>query len=215
MQAKPFAQESLQALNDLRDIRGIMERSTRFVSLSGWSGVWAGATALLSAFLVWKLNLVYYFHNEPLPSGLSSTVMYLLLLGAVTFFVALAGAYYFTWRKARAAGQRVWTSSSRALMRQIAVPMLAGGVFCLACLYYGNAIFITPSCLVFYGLALISGSKYTLGEIRWLGYSEVVLGCIALFVPNYGLGFMAAGFGILHILYGIIMWNKYDKRHPA
>lgn len=215
MQAKPFAQESLQALNDLRDIRGIMERSTRFLSLSGWSGIWAGATALLSAFLVWKLDLVYYFHREPLAPGLSGTVFRLLLLGAVTFAVAFAGAFYFTWRKARASGQRIWTSSSRALMLQVAIPMLAGGLFCAACLYYGNAIFITPSCLVFYGLALVSGSKYTLGEVRWLGYSEVILGCIALFVPNYGLGFMAAGFGLLHILYGIIMWNKYDKRQTA
>jgi hypothetical protein len=217
MQPKPFAQESLQALNDLKDIRGIMERSSRFVSLSGWSGIWAGATALLSAFVVWKMNLVYYFHREALSMeiGFDNAVIRLLLLGVMTFLVAFAGAYYFTWRKARASGQRVWTSSSRALMRQVAVPMLAGGMFCIASLYYGAVIFITPSCLVFYGLALVSGSKYTLGEIRWLGYSEVILGSIALFMPNYGLGFMAAGFGILHILYGIIMWNKYDKRHPA
>jgi hypothetical protein len=215
MQAKPFAQESLQALNDLRDIRGIMERSTRFLSLSGWSGIWAGCTALLSAFLVWKLHLVYYFHHEELPLGIGSTVVHLLLVGALTFIVAFIGAFYFTWRKARSSGQKIWTSSSRALMRQIALPMLAGGAFCLACLYYGHPIFITPSCLVFYGLALVSGSKYTLGEVRWLGYSEVILGCIALFVPNYGLVFMAAGFGLLHILYGIIMWNKYDKRQMA
>ena len=215
MHAKPYAQESLQALNDLRDIRGIMERSTRFLSLSGWSGIWAGCTALLSACLVWKLDLVYYFHREVLPLGISSTVVHLFLLGLVTFGVAFAGAFYFTWRKAHAAGQRVWTPSSRALMRQVAVPMLAGGAFCLACLYYGYPIFITPSCLIFYGLALVSGSKYTLGEIRWLGYLEVLLGGIALFVPNYGLGFMAAGFGLLHILYGIIMWNKYDKRQAA
>ncbi len=215
MQAKPFAQESLQALNDLRDIRGIMERSTRFVSLSGWSGVWAGCSALLGAFLVWKLHLVYYFHRDVLPLGAGNAVIRLLLIGLLTFGIAVSGAYYFTWRKARASGQKLWTSSSRALMRQIAAPMLAGGMFCIACLYYGYPVFITPSCLMFYGLALVSGSKYTLGEIRWLGYCELILGSIALFVPNYGLGFMAAGFGALHILYGIIMWNKYDKRPTA
>lgn len=214
MEAKSYARESMQALNDLKDIRGIMERSTRFLSLSGWSGIWAGCTALVSAALVWKMDLVYYFYNESLPIGRRGS-FHLLLLGAVTFIVAFIGAYYFTWRKAKASGQRVWSASSRALMRQVAMPMLAGGVFCLACLYYDYYLFITPSCLVFYGLALVSGSKYTLGEVRWLGYSEVALGCIALFVPNYGLGFMAAGFGLLHILYGIIMWNKYDKRQTA
>ena len=59
------------------------------------------------------------------------------------------------------------------------------------------------------GLALINGSKYTLSDIRYLGLCQVVLGCICIFVPAWGLTFWAIGFGGLHILYGIVMWNKY------
>lgn len=215
MQSNQPSAESLQALNDLRDIRGIMERSTRFLSLSGWSGIWAGCTALAAAAIAWNMNLAYYLHRDVSLSADSPVVFRLLSLALGTFTVAFCGAYYFTWRKATVSGQKVWTRSSRLLMWQVAIPIAAGGVFCLAFLYYDAIIFIAPACLAFYGLALVNGSKYTLGEIRWLGYSEIVLGCIALFVPFYGLGFLAAGFGILHVLYGIVMWNKYDKHQPA
>jgi hypothetical protein len=70
---------------------------------------------------------------------------------------------------------------------------------------------IAPTCLLFYGLALINASRYTLGEIRYLGCCELILGIISLWVPGYGLIFWAAGFGVLHIIYGIIMWWKYER----
>ena len=211
MQSNPQAEESLQALHD---IRGIMERSTRFLSLSGWSGVWAGCTALAGAAIAWSMHLPYAVHREGLGSqaGFDAIVFRLVPLAILTFIVAFCGAYYFTWRKAKVAGQKVWTRAARQLMWQIAVPMGAGGIFCLAFLYYDTIFFIAPACLTFYGIALVNGSKYTLGEVRWLGYCEILLGCISLFVPYYGLAFMACGFGMLHILYGAIMWNKYDKQ---
>jgi len=96
------------------------------------------------------------------------------------------------------------------------IPMIIGGAFCLAFVAAGADQFIVPACLSFYGLALINGSKYTLGEIRWLGYCELLLGLISLVAPfGYGIIFMATGFGVLHIFYGIIMWSKYDKRIAA
>jgi hypothetical protein len=90
--------------------------------------------------------------------------------------------------------------------------MLIGGIFVLGFMRYGHAVYIAPACLVFYGLALVHGSRHTLTDIRYLGYLEITLGLICLFVPGWGLYFWAAGFGLLHILYGIIMWNKYDKK---
>jgi len=93
----------------------------------------------------------------------------------------------------------------------VIIPLIAGGVFCLSFLENGLEYYIAPTCLAFYGMALVSGGKYTLGEIRYLGYSELLLGCICLFFPGYGLYFWAAGFGLLHIIYGIIMWRRYDQ----
>jgi len=70
---------------------------------------------------------------------------------------------------------------------------------------------IAPCCLIFYGLALVNGSKYTLGEVKYLGYGQVVLGIMNLWLLGYGLYFWAAGFGILHIIYGTLMWWKYER----
>ena len=89
--------------------------------------------------------------------------------------------------------------------------MLAGAIFAFKFLFDEQVSYVAPTCLAFYGLALINGSKYTLSDIKYLGLLEVALGCICLFIPGYGLLFWAIGFGALHVLYGIIMWNKYDK----
>ncbi len=216
MEHASHTRESLHALEDIKDIRSMMERSTRFLSLSGWSGVWAGAVALVSACIAWSIigpapsyerqslttsNIIDRY-NDPL-------VFRLALLAILTFIIAFCGAYYFTWRKAASSGRKMWTHAARQLMWHIMLPLIVGGFFCLAFLLHGHYNFIAPACLGFYGLALVNGSKYTLGEIRWLGYLELVLACIALFVSGFGLGFMALGFGLLHILYGIVMWNKH------
>jgi hypothetical protein len=135
-----------------------------------------------------------------------------LLLAIVIFLVALAGGYYFTWRKARHQQGAIWNHASRQMVWALAVPLMVGGIFVLGFMRYGHGIYIAPACLAFYGLALVNGSKYTLSDIKYLGYLELLLGCICLFVPGWGLYFWAIGFGVLHILYGIIMWNKYDKK---
>ena len=66
--------------------------------------------------------------------------------------------------------------------------------------------------LIFYGLALINSSKYTFFEIRYLGIAEIVLGLIASVFVSSGLILWAAGFGLLHIIYGIIMYYKYERK---
>jgi len=212
MQDQQQAEASFQAI---REIRGIMERSSRFLSLSGWSGVWAGGTALVSAVIAWKMNCSFFLRSDLRNAQFHSITIQLIILALITFLVAFGGAYYFTWRKAVSNGQKMWTRASRQLMWQVAIPVIAGGIFCLAFLIADDLEFIPPACLAFYGMALINGSKYTLGEVRWLGYSELLLGCIALFVPYFGLVFLTLGFGVLHILYGIIMWNKYDNGQAA
>ena len=197
-----------------------MDRSARFLSLSGWSGVWAGCTALLGATIAWfwlpESLLRYNYMQLPVadytaPFCFCGAAFYKpLILGIAIFLVALAGGYYFTQRKARRDGNRLWNHASRQMFFAIATPLIAGGIFCLGAMYYGHPIYVAPACLIFYGLALIAGSRHTVSDIRYLGYLELVLGAICLFMPGYGLAFWAAGFGLLHIIYGLIMWRRYD-----
>ncbi len=209
------------SLKTLQDIRSIMERSARFISLSGWSGVWAGCVALAGSLVArsWLKDLpgAYYSPYRTAPASVpdedyNSIVLRFVLLAIGVLIVALIGGYYFTWRKTRLLGSKLWNNASRRMVIQIAIPLAAGGLFALNFLHDRHEAYVAPTCLVFYGLALINGSKYTLSDIQYLGLLEMALGCISLFFPGYGLTFWAIGFGALHILYGIIVWNKYDKQ---
>ena len=96
-------------------------------------------------------------------------------------------------------------------MVAVAIPMLAGAIYLWQLMEAGSFGLIAPGSLIFYGLALINASKYTLGEIKYLGYFQLLLGLVNCTMPGYGLYFWAMGFGVLHILYGIIMWYKYER----
>jgi uncharacterized membrane protein YidH (DUF202 family) len=208
MKSQSQAEESLQAIHD---IRGMMERSARFLSLSGWSGIWAGGTALVGAAIghEWLLPVLRE-QNDSFGAYTKPLIVAILI-----FIVAFAGAYYFTWRKMRREGTSLWHPASKQLILAVALPMVVGGVFVLAFMYNGHPVYIASACLAFYGLALVNGSKHTVTDIRYLGYLEILLGCICLLIPGLGFWFWVIGFGILHILYGIIMWNKYDKQPAA
>ncbi len=215
-----FMEEKLpetNSLNDLNDIRRIMERSSRFVSLSGLSGVAAGFCAIAGALVANQIFRNYYgIYNGRWCATLDEfrqLKLKLIGLGAVVFALAFTSSFYLTWRKAKKAGMPVWDHTSKRLAWNMIVPLLAGGAFIIGMLRYDVWIFVAPACLVFYGLALVNASKYTLNDIRYLGYCEIVLGTVNLIYPGYGLWFWAIGFGVLHIIYGVIMWNKYERNN--
>jgi len=129
----------------------------------------------------------------------------------LVFIFAVAGGIFFTTRKAKQKGQKIWDKLTQKLLLNLLIPLVVGGIFCLALMKHGAFGLVAPATLVFYGLALVNGGKYTLSDIHYLGLSEIVLGLIALFNIGYGLEFWAIGFGVLHIVYGTIMYFKYEK----
>lgn len=201
-------------LDALQDIKQMMERSSRFISLSGLSGIGAGVCALVGAFCAQKIMRIDGFFDYQwifFEEG-SSVRRPLMVLGVAIFFAALAVAFLFTYLRSRKTATPIWGTTSRRLMWNTMIPLLVGGIVTFRFFELGLGGLIAPSCLLFYGLALINGSKYTLSEIRWLGFSELVLGLINLWYIGYGLLFWTIGFGVLHILYGAIMWWKYEKK---
>lgn len=208
-----------EPLNALNDIRNIMERSTRFLSLSGWSGIWAGAVALAGCAI--SFMLLQHYYNDYDTRGSFESGAYIELrnnlfyLGISIFVIALAGAYLFTLRKVRRQGLSMWNTASKKFLFNLLIPVFAGGLMIIAFLHFGDWKYVAPACLLFYGLGLINAGKFTLNDIRYLGIIEVVLGSICLFFPALGLYFWSAGFGLMHIVYGILMWNKYDKNSTA
>jgi len=206
-------------LRNLGEIRSLMERSSRFISLSGLSGVAAGILALIGAGFAYlytgltPFDSARVFYLEAVNSGkwgMDYRTFFLLDFGLV-LISALACGIFFTTRKAKRKGQKVWDKLVVKLLVSLAIPLLAGAIFCVALHWHGLVYMIAPTTLVFYGIALINGSKFTLRDIYYLGITEVALGLIALFLPGYGLDFWAIGFGVLHIVYGLLMWFKYEK----
>jgi len=208
--------QQINTIQEISDIKRIMERSSRFISLSGFSGIAAGICALIGAYIAktW-LDPYYTEYNR---DGFSKPAfaalrLKLLILAAAVLAVALLISFFFTWRRTKKNNLSIWDLTSRKLMWNVLIPLVSGGLFVIAMLQYNEWRFVAPACLIFYGLALVNGSKYTLSDIRYLGYLEIALGLISTQFINSGLYFWAVGFGLLHIVYGIIMWWKYERSH--
>lgn len=200
-------------LNDLASIRNMMERSTRFISLSGISGVLAGIFALAGSVVAY---LLIYYPNTPFGFRFAyvneqETLIRLFLTAAGVLVAALAAGTILTIRKANRTGQKYWDKNARRLFVNMSIPLVAGGIFILVLVSRGYLAIVAPATLLFYGLALVNASSFTLSDVRYLGICEIVLGLLCAMLPGFGLIFWATGFGILHIVYGIIMHNKYDR----
>jgi hypothetical protein len=207
--------QSTDTLQDIKDIRRIMERSSRFISLSGLSGIAAGTCALVGAWLGQHMLKGYYgsFNSRGIFSGddFSKLKIKLAGLAAAVFLAAFVSSFYLTWRRTKEQGLPIWDHTSKKLFWNMLIPLVAGTAFILAMLRYDEWRFVAPSCLIFYGMALVNASKYTLTDIRYLGYCEIILGLVNMMFIGYGLYFWAVGFGVLHIIYGSVMWFKYER----
>ena len=207
-------EKNQQPIDTLKDIKEMMERSSRFISLSGLSGIAAGICALAGVYLVtlkidcWKIDDCLF--QRLINGGELETQLYLIAAG--TFTAAFVLAFFFTWLRSKKSNVPVWGLVARKLMWNVAVPLVTGAFFLYGMIRLEQYELIAPGCLIFYGLALVNASKYTLSEIRYLGYLEIALGLINCWYTGFGLQFLAVGFGVLHIIYGAIMWWKYERK---
>ncbi len=211
-------------LQTLKDIRSMMEKSSRFISLSGLSGVAAGICALIGAGFAHNILGGAILHSgdkadntrfsrvpvsEITLKEYMGNSLFQIAIGVI--IAALFFGFLFTYLRSRKTGVPIWGSQARRLLINVSIPMIAGGIYLLKLIDNGSYGLIAPGCLLFYGLSLLNASRYTLNEIRYLGYAEVLLGIINLFFIGNGLFFWAIGFGVLHILYGAFMWWKYER----
>lgn len=196
---------------DLSHIRTMMEKSSRFISLSGLSGVFAGIVALVGAvyvYFVFQREGINYFDGNRNVFN-PSLVKELLIIGTVILVLAVSLGYIFTAKESKKKNQKIWDSLTKRLLFNFAVPLFTGGVFCLILLKHHLFVFVAPSTLIFYGLALVNAEKYTLTDVKYLGILEIILGLISFYFLGWGLVFWAIGFGVLHIVYGLVMHKKY------
>lgn len=200
-----------QHLENLQEIRSIMERNTRFLSLSGLSGVMAGVMALLGAGLAYARIMRDDLNVFETPDW-ASMQRDLLLIAAGVLVAAIGFAYLFTARKAKRSGEVIWNKTSKSILLNLAIPLATGGFFSLVLLKNNLFIWVPAVTLIFYGIACINASQKTVRDIFYLGMTCLVLGLINTLFLGYGIVFWSLGFGIAHIAYGTLMYYKYDRK---
>jgi len=206
-----------ESAEELKTIRKIMEESTKFLSLSGLSGVFPGLFAITGAVIAYFLildsgSIRYPADFGNLPGNEAVTVKWRMVIDALSvLFLSLAAAVYFSFRKAKRSGKNIWTPVSRRLLVNLLIPLITGGLFILILMIQDYIQLIIPGLLIFYGLALINAGKFTYREVFYLGILEIITGLASVFSPAQGLIFWIFGFGILHIIYGLFLYRKYEE----
>ena len=194
-------------LKDISEIKNLMNRSSRFISLSGLSGIFAGIYALIGA------AIAYFFL---LPEGeyvVLHSWNFKMLIGLLIAVAVLSvvTAYLLTTRKAKKNNAKIWDATTRRLLLNFLIPLVTGGIYILIKLNSQHYGLTASLMLIFYGLALVNASKYTIGNVKYLGYIEIVAGLTCAAFPGYGFWFWIFGFGVMHIAYGSFMWIQEKK----
>ncbi|MDD3788444.1 MAG: hypothetical protein PHO94_07080 [Petrimonas sp.] len=204
-----------EAIETVKEIRAMMEKSSRFLSFSGTSAILIGIYALIGAYLAH--GLVSPVTQSPYTNGISTgiSIYTLMLLAVVVFVAALATVLLFSYRKAIKNRTSFFNNQMYRTFLNFFLPLSAGGIFCIALILNGNVGVIAPAMLLFYGLSLINASKYTYDNIFWLGCAELLLGLVCAFFPGKGLLFWTIGFGILHVVYGVYFYFNIDRKRKS
>lgn len=185
----------------------MMEKSSKFLSLSGFAGVIAGITAIIGAAFAY-----FYILRDPSATGFtrSENVWILVVVALLVLAISIGGAIYFSWKKARRKQQKLYNKVTLKTIYNLSIPLITGGIISIIILLRGDVALVAPITLIFYGLALVNASKFTYEEIHYLGITEIILGIIAAIFLYHGIFFWTLGFGVCHIIYGLIMYKKYD-----
>lgn len=206
--------EEQDYIRDIAEMRSMMERSTKFLSLSGLSAIMLGIYALFGAFIAYKylsFNPDQITYDSTVSANPSNNLIQVILLALIILALAIVTAILLSRGKAKKRNEKVWNATAKRLLINMAIPLIAGGLLVLILLSKGLIGLVAPFTLVFYGLALYNASKFTYEEVRSLGLIEIGLGLIGSYFIGFGLLLWAIGFGVFHIIYGIYIHNRYER----
>lgn len=188
-----------KALQSVYEIKELMERSSKFVSLSGLTAILAGVYALVGAYIAAQILAC-----EP-------SWQDIVFLASVVLLLSIVTACVLSWWKSKKMGQKLFSKLTSRIAWNFSLPLLTGGLFCIALLVHGTYGLTSTVMLLFYGLSLVNVSKYTYSNVGWLGYAFLALGIIDSFVEGHGLLCWTIGFGGFHLLYGILFYLQYER----
>jgi hypothetical protein len=182
-----------RAMDNLRYIRETMERASSFTAISGWGQVAIGVTALIAAAVA---------HGQQIKAWLA------IWSGEAVVSLLIAG-----WsidRKARASGLPLRTGPGRKVAFSLSPPLFAGALLTIAFYQAELTAYIPGLWLLLYGTGVITGGMFSVPVVPLMGVCFMALGAAALFLPTaFATLFMAAGFGVVHIVFGVVIARRY------
>ena len=201
-------EEQLAAIQEMRDM---MDQATRFKSISGLSGILAGIITFVCLYTIYLVTGISPFESEALDRMWLSSSQALILCFISLLIICIGIGFYLAMRNANLSGKSAWDNAAKRLAFSLAIPVFAGGIFSMLLARFGLIAIAAPATLLFYGMGLVSASKYTLDAVRTVGLLFVFLGLLATYFLAYGLLIWTLGFGLLHVIYGFIIYVKYER----
>lgn len=201
-------EEQLAAIQEMRDM---MDQATRFKSISGLSGILAGIFTFICTYTIYLVTGISPFESEALDRMWLMSSQALILCFISLLIICIGIGFYLAMRNANQSGKSAWDNAAKRLAFSLAIPVFAGGIFSILLTRFGLIAIAAPATLLFYGMGLVSASKYTLDAVRTVGLLFVFLGLLATYFLTYGFLIWTLGFGLLHVIYGFIIYVKYER----
>lgn len=193
-----------KALESVNEIKELMEKSSKFISVSGLAAILAGIYALAGAYIATQVITP--------ETHLIVTLEFMAIIALSVLATAAVTAGILSYCKSQKTGQSFFSRLTYRALWNFSLPMLTGGALCISLLLHGYYDILSSVMLLFYGLTLVNVSKFTYANIAWLGYAFICLGVIDSFWEGHALLFWTIGFGGFHILYGILFYLHYERK---
>jgi hypothetical protein len=200
-------------IEQISHIHQILAQRTKFNALSGLSGILAGVYALIgsaiAARIIYRSDTLLY---NDFKSGVGSDgIVALWIVAFVVLIASIGTGLYFSYKKAKANGELLFNQAGKKVIKEFALFMVTAGIILIILYSKGYLYLLSPMCLIMYGLAHIHIASFINSEVRSLGLAILMIGLVSLLFPGYGLVAWTLGFGVMHIVYGFLMWYKYER----
>jgi len=204
-----FKMNNKNYLEDISQIKNLMAESSKFlVFTTGLSGLFSGLFAIAGITYIYFLAEGKVNDIQELVTNYKSTIAIVLV---VTLAFSTLITFLLTKRNAKSNGQNPWNPIAKKMVFNFYSVGILGGIYVLILFFQEKYEFIVELMLIFYGMALLNGSKYTFDQVKFLAYIQIALGLICSLYPTHDFWFWIVGFGFVNLIYGGIMYFGYGK----
>lgn len=196
----PREMSPFEAEENLRVIRELMERSTKYSTFSGPSGILAGAASIVGCVVTHSL--------ATRPPGSDSFRIPFLITWSMVILFAIGADFLLMKRRAARVGKRIVSRLGKQMVFAAGPGLGTGVLLTLYLLQHNMLTNVYPFWMLSYGIAVCAVGQFSQREVKALGVAFLLAGTLTLLMPGWGLPLMALSFGGFHIIYALLISRK-------